>query len=360
MNRRSPQSDSQGPPCPRLAVIGCGAAANEFYLPVLRSIAGSAESVILVDPLDEQRQAVANKFGFRNMVSDYRDLTDDIQGVLIATPHHLHAEQAKHFLERGCHVFVEKPLALNAEELGSLMDAARQSPSVLMVNNYRRLFPSYRYVRELLGEQQMGRVRSISIHDGTEFGWNSATSFYLRDPRVRGVLLDRGAHTVDVVHWWLDRPLTVVGAKSDAPNFIEGRFDLQLRGGDTMVELKFSRFDRLSNTFTILCDHGKIEGRLFDFSRLRLTRHGKSQQIVAGPSKPHQDFAWELAHNFVRVVQGVETPQFTAEDVAPSIITLSDAYDRAQPMEMSWFQDDPNLAYLRDSAPVGHGCEEEG
>ena len=267
---------------------------------MLRSIPGSAESVVLVDPLDEQQQAAANKFGFRNRVNDYRDLTGDIQGVLIATPHHLHAEQAKYFLERGCHVFVEKPLALNAEELGWLMDAATKCPSVLMVNNYRRLFPSYRYVRELLGEQQLGRVRRISIHDGTEFGWNSATSFYLRDRRVRGVLLDRGAHTVDVVHWWLDQPLTVGSAKSDATNFIEGRFDLQLQSDDTVIDLKFSRFDRLSSTFTIFCDHGKIEGRLFDFSRLRLTRNGNSQQIVAGPSKPHQEFAWDLARNFVR------------------------------------------------------------
>ena len=97
-----------------------------------------------------------------------------------------------------------------------------------MVNNYRRLFPSYQRVRELIQSGQLGKLRRINNLDGTQFAWNSASSFYLRDPQTRGVLLDRGAHTIDVLCWWLGDTPRVVAAHGDVFNGVEGLMDVHL------------------------------------------------------------------------------------------------------------------------------------
>ena len=72
---------------------------------------------------------VGEKYGFRYCVSGADEVLDDyeVNLVVIATRHDTHAEIARRALERGRNVFVEKPLALNDEELGGVIEAATKS-----------------------------------------------------------------------------------------------------------------------------------------------------------------------------------------------------------------------------------------
>ena len=335
--------------CPPIAVVGCGAAAKEFYLPVLRKYAGYQRAIVLVDHVQEQAESVAEEFDIEQTCSNYQDLPIDVDAAIITTPHNLHAEQSIHFLQQGRHVFVEKPLAMTAGEVEQLLDAAKVGNAILMVNNYRRLFPSYRRVRELLQSGTLGDIRQITIHDGTEFGWNSASSFYLRDPRVRGVFLDRGSHTIDILCWWLGQKPTVIEARYDAREGVEGLMDVRLACGETAIDLKFSRFYRLKNSYSIECENGRLEGRLFDFSRLHVLREERSERIIAGTAQPHNEYAWQLVQNFIAAFQGHATPIFLAADVAPSLAVIDSAYDKVRPFKMSWYEADPNIAMLKEN-----------
>jgi predicted dehydrogenase len=343
--------------CPRIAVVGCGAAAKEFYLPVLRKYDGFRHSLVLVDQLRSQAAAVASEFGIEHICTDYRTLPMDVDAAIITTPHNLHAEQSIHFLTQGRHVFVEKPLAMTATEVSQVLDAAAAGKAVLMVNNYRRLFPSYVRVKELLQTGQLGSVRRIVVHDGTEFAWNSASSFYLRDPRVRGVFLDRGAHTVDILCWWLGQRPSVVQARHDAREGVEGLMDVRLAHREAVIDLKFSRFYRLENRYCIEGDNAQIEGRLFDFSRLCVRREGRAEWITAGKPRPHNEYAWQLVHNFMGTIQGRESPLFLAAEVAPSLAVIDEAYRIAVPLEMPWYEQDPNLAFLKQDFQLTHRPE---
>ncbi|MCA9217801.1 MAG: Gfo/Idh/MocA family oxidoreductase, partial [Planctomycetales bacterium] len=248
-------SASQQSKLSRLAVIGCGAAAKEFFLPALQRYSGYQDLVTVIDRTQEQAESVARSFGIKQFGTDYRDVVDHVDAAIIATPHTLHAEQALHFLESGKHVLVEKPIGMNPDEVSRMLAASAVNEALLTVNNYRRLFPAYRRVHEMLESRQLGEIRAITIHDGTKFAWQSVSSFYVRDPQARGVLLDRGAHTVDVLGWWLGERPRVVSAELDSIGQVEGLVNLQLSCRDVSISLKFSRFQRLENVYKIECDN---------------------------------------------------------------------------------------------------------
>ncbi len=331
---------------PRIAVIGCGAAAKEFFLPVLNKYNNFRRSVILVDRSIQQARDVAREFEIQQSCTDYRSLPTDVDAAIITTPHKFHAEQSVFFLEQGKHVFVEKPLGMTTPQVDAIVAAAAATGAIAMVNNYRRLFPSYRRVHELLHRGELGTLRRISIFDGTQFAWESASSFYLRDPDTRGVFLDRGAHSIDVLCWWLGACPRVERARYDAFGGVEGLMDVQLALEQAAINIKFSRFHRLANHYTIEGDDATIQGRLFDFGRFQIKRDGTTKTIEAGKPLPHYEYAWQLVRNYVRSIQGVESPLFTADQIAPSIGVIDEAYQQVKRFDAPWYNKDPNIAGL--------------
>lgn len=350
-------------PLPSLAVVGCGAAAREFCLPVLARYRDHASAVVLVDRSAKQAAAVAEEFGIEKYCTDMNELPCPVEAAVITTPHHLHAEQAIHFLHQGIPVFVEKPLGMSAEEVQAMLVAANQAGVPLMVNNCRRLFPSYQRVEQLIGSQEFGRVLNVRISDGSPFEWSSVSDFYVRSAAAaKGVFLDRGAHTVDIVCWWLlGKPSTQPSASaSPMPQVLESRFDADggaearmhvcCQFGQANVQLGFSRLFKLENSYLIQCEDAQITGRLFQASNFEIIRDGRTELVSAGKPALYHEYAWQLLENFIEVIQGQAKPLFTAADVAPSIALIDQAYQQAQPIDAPWYQQDPNIARMRLAA----------
>ncbi len=332
---------------PRIAVVGCGAAAREFCLPVLAKYPSYRNRIVLVDRSAEQAEATAREFGVEHWCTDHESLPIEVDAAMVTTPHQYHAEQSCYFLSEGRHVFVEKPLGMTGRETTVMLESANQGSAVLMVNNYRRLFPSYRWVRESIRSGELGRVRRITVRDGTRFAWASVSGFYLRDVKARGVLLDRGAHTIDVICWWLGIRPAVVRVHTDSQGGNEAVAHVELEANDVAIELSFSRLQRLENRYEIECESGIVRGRLFDLGGLQVVRGGEVRAIRAGRPRSYADWAWDLVRNFVEVVQGRSEPLFAASDVAPSIGVIEEAYEREQPFSLPWYERDPNIAALR-------------
>ncbi|MCA9192635.1 MAG: Gfo/Idh/MocA family oxidoreductase [Planctomycetales bacterium] len=336
---------------PKIAIIGCGAAAREFCLPVLNRYRGFRNSVWLVDLSGPQAKSLASEFGVENYGSDYSCLPDDLAAAFITTPHHLHAEQAIHFLNQGQSVFVEKPLAMSALEVTNMIAAAEAGRATLMVNNCRRLFPSYCAIASKLHATEFGNIRAIRICDGSPFEWKSVSDFYLKHAdQAKGVFLDRGAHTLDLICWWLssfNETPQVVEALWDAMGGQEASMDVQLTCGSTVVELAFSRLFKLQNRYTVECDTATISGRLFNPTSIEITRQGKRQVVHVAKPRGYHEHAWQLIDNFIGVVRQTEEPFFKAIDVAPSISLIEEAYRKANAFDMPWYSSDPNIPWLR-------------
>ena len=85
--------------------------------------------------------------------------------------------------------------------------------------------------------QEYGAILDVRVSDGSPFEWSSVSDFYLRNAaQAKGVFLDRGAHTVDVVCWWLSDQLAgnrpqIIDARHDAMGGAEARFHVNMAFG---------------------------------------------------------------------------------------------------------------------------------
>ncbi len=164
-----------------VGLIGAGLHANTSMLPILNKFK-DIKLIGLADAEGFKGRHTGKKYGFDYCVSDYHELLTDknIDAVLIATRHNLHAKMIVDALNAGKHVFVEKPLAMNVDEIKLILSAYKKAGKQLMVGFNRRFSPHALKAKALLGEAanlvincrvNAGFVPSESwVHDASEGG----------------------------------------------------------------------------------------------------------------------------------------------------------------------------------------------
>ncbi len=189
---------------PRLAFVGVGWIGLDRLRALVRSGAGRPE--VVVDP-DPERVRMA-----RQVAPDVRSALDlrsalkaDIDGVVIASPSGLHADQAVAALETGRAVFCQKPLGRTAAEARRVVDAARRADRPLGVDMAYRWAEAFRGVRELVGQGGLGEVFAGRLTFHNAYGPDNE---WCRDPARAGggCVIDLGVHLVDTLLWTLDFP----------------------------------------------------------------------------------------------------------------------------------------------------------
>ena len=140
------------------------------------------------------------------LVSTLDELLDlGLDGVVIATPSALHAEQSIRALERGAAVFCQKPLGRTAAEARAVVDAARAADRLLGVDLSYRFTEGMRRIREIVRAGELGRVYAVDLVFHNAYGPDKPW-FY--DPALAGggCVMDLGVHLVDLALWTLDFP----------------------------------------------------------------------------------------------------------------------------------------------------------
>jgi len=107
----------------KIGIIGAGAVTEFCHLPAAHSCP-EIQVIALVDKNLERARSLTNRFGVPQVMIDYHDLFGQVDGVICALPHYLHAPVTIEFLESGIPVLVEKPLALTVEEARKVIDTA--------------------------------------------------------------------------------------------------------------------------------------------------------------------------------------------------------------------------------------------
>jgi predicted dehydrogenase len=150
-----------------------------------------------------RRQAVEQIDGVRT-VDDHRKVIEDqdVDAVLILTPDHTHADLACAALRAGKAVFVEKPLDITVEGCDRILRTARETGTRLYVGHNMRHMPVIRKMRELVARGDIGTVKTVWVRHFVGHGGD----FYFKDWHAErryttGLLLQKGAHDLDVLHW---------------------------------------------------------------------------------------------------------------------------------------------------------------
>ena len=102
--------------------------------------------------------------GLEVAYTSYQDILDDpqVDAVHITTPNKTHFEMARSALLAGKHVICEKPLAMNAQETGELVDVAKSRPNLIAATNYNiRFYPLMLHLREMIHAGELGEIYSV-------------------------------------------------------------------------------------------------------------------------------------------------------------------------------------------------------
>lgn len=142
---------------PRIAVIGCGYWGKNL----VRNFAQIGHLVAVVDGDAATAQKFADEFSVKAMSFDEVLASDEIDGVVLATPAHVHASMTKQALEAGKHVYVEKPLALDVEDAREVVELAAAKDLKLMVGHLLQYHPAFLKVKELIANGELGTVEYI-------------------------------------------------------------------------------------------------------------------------------------------------------------------------------------------------------
>ena len=183
----------------KIAVIGTGRMGSVHARNIVRQIP-EAELVAVCDIRLEVAQAVADELGIQRVVMDYHDLLDDkdIEAILIASSTNTHAFIMKDVAAAGKHIFCEKPLALDLNDIDDALRAVAQAGVKLQVGFNRRFDRSYQRVHEIVTSGEIGRPCILRI---TNRDPDFPSMDFLRVSG--GIFLDLAIHDFDMIRFQL-------------------------------------------------------------------------------------------------------------------------------------------------------------
>jgi predicted dehydrogenase len=137
---------------------------------------------------------------------------DDIQAVIIATPHRTHLPLTQAAAAAGKHVYVEKPMAVTVAECDGMIEACRRAGVFLTVNKVTRYRESPTAAKELIDSGRIGELRMVRVLSSV-VGYHPADHGWAKDPEEGGAWLDMGVHLFDGLRWFTGSDVDTVFAK---------------------------------------------------------------------------------------------------------------------------------------------------
>jgi len=193
-------------------IIGAGGFAKGVLIPAIARTA--APMLAIASRGGASGQQAARKFGIAEATTDYTSILQNpkINAVFILLGHHLHARVIIEALEAGKHVFVEKPLAMNEEEVAQIEAAyaacGGEGKLRLMAGFNRRFSPHTVKVKQLVGGRSEPLCMAMTVNGGA-----IPAEHWTQDPeRGGGRIIGEGCHFIDLLRFIAGSPITAVSA----------------------------------------------------------------------------------------------------------------------------------------------------
>lgn len=195
--------------------IGAGSFAQSYLIPNVKSAGGSLDTVVTTKGITAKN--VASKFAFASASADAKDImsNDAINTVFIATPHNTHASYTIDALNANKNVFVEKPLAMNYEELEAVKKAHDNSKSIVMVGFNRRFSPVAQKIKQVFEGNGEPKVITIRVNAGF-----IPKDHWTQNPNLGGGrVIGEMCHFIDLMQYFTDaKPTRVYAASINTTN----------------------------------------------------------------------------------------------------------------------------------------------
>lgn len=281
---------------PRIGFLGTGWIGRHRMEAVLAT--GAVEPAAIYDPSAECAAEAAKQAPEAKILPSLQAMLDEpLDGLVIATPSALHAEQSIAALEQGLAVFCQKPLGRDAAEARAVVTAARTVDRLLSVDFSYRHTAGMQAIAELVRGGGLGQVFAADLVFHNAYGPDKPW-FYDRAQSGGGCVMDLGVHLIDLLLWLFDFPeITTADAKLLAggvpadPRAVEDYAVAQLTLTNGVVaRLACSWRLRAGQEAVIEAsfygDQGgaamrNVEGSFYDFEARRFD--GTASEVLVGP-----------------------------------------------------------------------------
>lgn len=214
----------------KIGFIGAGNFAQNNLLPALKNCNVEFLSVSTATPVNAK--SVAERFGFHEATTNSDVIANDtrINTLFIASRHDSHSHYVVESLRSGKNVFVEKPLAVNFEQLDSIKEAIASSDARLLVGFNRRFSAPFAKMKEFFANRQDKMVINYRINAGF-----IPTTHWIHSPEQGGRIIGEVCHFIDcAVYLTGALPISVFASSVSADHS-------QMPNSDNVsINLKFS------------------------------------------------------------------------------------------------------------------------
>ncbi len=187
----------------KILVIGCGSI-GERHIKNLKSL--STDKIIAYDINSDRLQEIKEKYSLD--VFDNIDLAFDqhADAVIVCTPPTLHIPMAMKAVDHGAHVFIEKPLSHNMENVDDFLKKAKKKKLMVFVGYNLRFQKGIRLMKQLLEEGVIGKILAIRAEFGQYLpDWRPSQDYtknYTANKSMGGGIILDGSHEIDYVRWF--------------------------------------------------------------------------------------------------------------------------------------------------------------
>ncbi len=202
----------------KYALIGCGRISPNHIEAAKNN---HLEFVAMCDIVQEVMQEKSERFGLEavHKYTDYKELLakEKPELVAIATESGKHAAIALDCIKAGCHVIIEKPIALSITDADAIIEAGKKAGVVVCANHQNRFNKSVQYMRKALEAGRFGRLS----HGAAHVRWNRGKGYYDQAPwrgtwaQDGGCLMNQCIHNIDLLRWFMGDDIDEVMAYTD-------------------------------------------------------------------------------------------------------------------------------------------------
>lgn len=202
----------------KYALIGCGRISPNHIEAAKNN---GLDIVALCDVVPSAVDEKAERFQLEQVhkYTDYRQMlaAEKPELVAIATESGKHAAIALDCIDAGCHVIIEKPIALSIKDADAIIKAGREKGVVVCANHQNRFNKSVSYIRKALEEGRFGKLS----HGAAHVRWNRGKGYYEQAPwrgtwaQDGGCLMNQCIHNIDLLRWMMGDDVVEVMAYTD-------------------------------------------------------------------------------------------------------------------------------------------------
>jgi predicted dehydrogenase len=303
----------------RWGLIGCGDIAAKRVAAALAQGKGSA-LVAVARARADLAKGFAERHGATRWHADWKDLVrdDEVDAVYVATPVHLHAEQAVAAASSGKHVLCEKPMALDVAGCERMLAAARGHGVRLGVAYYRHHYPVVARLRQLIGSGEIGDpvLAQVQAFEAFDVPADHPRAWFLRRAEAGGgPMADFGCHRIEVLLDLLG-PVVEVHGFMDNLRFrdrdVEDTLVAHLRfrrGSIAVLSVTHAAHER-RDTLEIFGTLGSAHASVLNEGDLRVVT---SAGVREERHPPHPNLHQPLVEDFVAAVREGREPAVSGE-----------------------------------------------